>query len=98
MLGLENFVEEKNSITSVTEKPLPENPGFKLDPSTFTSNDLRPSKQFTEESGLFRFGIIVVALITIGISVGYLGWRTLDTINLNVWWISIPLLLVEFQA
>jgi cellulose synthase/poly-beta-1,6-N-acetylglucosamine synthase-like glycosyltransferase len=98
MLVLENSVKEKNSITLVTENPLPENPGFELDPSTFTSKDFPPSKQFIEESGLFRFGIIVVALITIGVSLGYLAWRTLDTINLNVWWISLPLLLLEFQA
>ncbi len=98
MLDLENFVEEKNTSTIFTENPLPGNPAFKLEPTTLTSNNFPSSKQFIEESGLFRSGIIVVSLIAIAVSLGYLGWRTLDTLNLNVWWISLPLLLVEFQA
>ena len=98
MLGLEKSVEEKDSVTSGTELRLLENPGVGLNTSTSTPSDYLPSKQFIEESHLFRFVTITVALVTIGISLGYLGWRALDTVNLNVWWVSIPLLLVEFQA
>lgn len=40
-------------------------------------------------------GVAAAALIA---SAAYLVWRTLYTIDLSVWWISIPFLLVEIHA
>jgi cellulose synthase (UDP-forming) len=32
------------------------------------------------------------------VTAAYLGWRTLATVELSVWWVSIPLLVLEFHA
>jgi len=37
-------------------------------------------------------------LVALLLSLAYLTWRALDTLNLGVWWISIPLLLLEAHA
>jgi NhaP-type Na+/H+ or K+/H+ antiporter len=28
----------------------------------------------------------------------YLGWRALETVNLSIWWLAVPLLLLEGHA
>jgi cellulose synthase/poly-beta-1,6-N-acetylglucosamine synthase-like glycosyltransferase len=42
-----------------------------------------------------RVFIRAFALSTIALSVVYLGWRAFATLNLEVWWIALPLLLFE---
>ncbi len=39
-----------------------------------------------------------VAVAALLVTVGYLAWRTVATLNLGEWWISIPLLLLEVHA
>ncbi|MEO7836668.1 MAG: glycosyltransferase, partial [Acidimicrobiales bacterium] len=39
-----------------------------------------------------------VALLAIVISVGYLAWRALFTLDMGAWWLSVPLLLLELHA
>ena len=40
----------------------------------------------------------VVALIALLVGLVYLVWRTVDTVDLGVWWVSVPLLLLEAHA
>lgn len=42
--------------------------------------------------------IRVVALVALGSGLLYLGWRAVATVDLMVWWVSIPLLLFELHA
>lgn len=51
-----------------------------------------------EESRTRRRFIRVVALGAIAVTLVYLIWRTLFTLNLSAWWVAIPLLLLEFHA
>ena len=39
-----------------------------------------------------------VAVVALLVTLGYLAWRTLFTLNLGEWWISIPLLVLEVHA
>jgi cellulose synthase (UDP-forming) len=50
------------------------------------------------ESPLRRNTIRAVALTALLVTAAYLGWRTLATVELSVWWVSIPLLVLEFHA
>ena len=50
------------------------------------------------ESGRRKFWIRSVALLAIAVSLAYLSWRTLYTVDLAAWWISIPFLLLEVHA
>ncbi len=97
MLTHERIVEEKLSNPGIPQSSLeyltPEPP--------HTANSVNPSLTLPglfEESSFLRFRTIVVSLVAATVGLGYLIWRTLDTVNLSVWWISLPLLLVEFQA
>lgn len=42
-----------------------------------------------------RLFIRAFALFTIALSVAYLAWRAFATLNLDVWWIAVPLILFE---
>ena len=39
-----------------------------------------------------------VAILAILVSIGYLTWRGVATLNLSVWWLSVPLLVLEAHA
>ncbi len=39
-----------------------------------------------------------VAVAALLVTVAYLAWRTLYTLNLGEWWISVPLLVLEVHA
>jgi cellulose synthase (UDP-forming) len=51
-----------------------------------------------EESASLLFRTRAVGLVAAVVGLAYLIWRTLDTVNLAAWWVSLPLLLVEIQA
>ncbi len=53
-----------------------------------------PPREPWHQRRLTRSATIVALLL----SLAYLTWRALDTLNLGVWWISIPLLLLEAHA
>ncbi len=40
----------------------------------------------------------LVAVVALIVGVAYLSWRTLATVDLHVWWLSVPLLLLEVHA
>src|SRR5579859_5345932 len=40
--------------------------------------------------------VVIVATTVVGVA--YLMWRTLASVNLHVWWLSVPLLLLEGHA
>jgi len=50
------------------------------------------------ESPLRRNAIRAVALVALLVTAAYLAWRTVATVELSVWWVSIPLLVLEFHA
>jgi cellulose synthase (UDP-forming) len=50
------------------------------------------------ESTLRRGAIRAVAIVSLIVTATYLGWRTVATVELSVWWVSIPLLVLEFHA
>ena len=48
-----------------------------------------------------RTRLVVIRSVTVfALAVGalYLGWRALETVNLDVWWVAVPLLLLEAHA
>ncbi|MEA2519128.1 MAG: hypothetical protein QOF49_1208, partial [Chloroflexota bacterium] len=50
------------------------------------------------ESAVRRMTIRAVAIAALLVTVAYLGWRTVATVELSVWWVSVPLLVLEFHA
>ena len=50
------------------------------------------------ESGAQRLYIRSIALLAIAVSVAYLAWRVTSTVDLSVWWLSVPLVLFEVHA
>lgn len=57
-----------------------------------------PGGEFSvPESRQRRLYIHVVSLVALAVTLGYLIWRTFFTLDLDVWWVSVPLLLVEFH-
>ena len=60
---------------------------------TFPGSDLPTPERWTK-----RWLIRASALLALAITVAYLGWRTVATIDLRWWWIAIPLLLLEVHA
>ncbi|MEP6639412.1 MAG: glycosyltransferase [Chloroflexota bacterium] len=44
------------------------------------------------------WAIRAIAVLTLAVTVVYLTWRTGWTLALDVWWVSIPLLILEFHA
>jgi len=51
----------------------------------------RPEPESTRRKARIRG----VALLTIVVTFVYLGWRGTSTVDLGVWWVSVPLLLAE---
>ena len=45
-----------------------------------------------------RWVIRSLALVALAVTAAYLVWRTTSTVDLAVWWVSIPLLVLEFHA
>jgi cellulose synthase (UDP-forming) len=50
------------------------------------------------ETATRRWSIRAVAILALLVNVAYLVWRTTSTVDLGVWWVSIPLLVLEFHA
>ncbi len=50
------------------------------------------------ETRLRRTTIRVIALAALLVSTVYLGWRLTSTLDLGVWWASIPLVVLEIHA
>jgi hypothetical protein len=99
MITKDRIVEEKPGLPVTATAYSPVN-------FVSTSPDLitNPAKNSPNVPGLFeestslRFRTIAVAVGAGIVGLAYLIWRTLDTVNLSVWWVSVPLLLVEIQA
>ncbi|MGH9283093.1 MAG: hypothetical protein ACRD0S_09150, partial [Acidimicrobiales bacterium] len=52
-----------------------------------------------EPEGRGRSALIrTVAVVALAASVAYLTWRAMATLDLSVWWVSIPLLALEAHA
>ena len=54
-----------------------------------------PTGELLHESRARQTLIRAVALLAIGITAIYLVWRATNTVDLGIWWLSIPLLLAE---
>jgi len=52
----------------------------------------------TPESPARRFAIRAIALVALAASAVYLAWRITSTINLDVWWLAVPLVVLEIHA
>lgn len=50
------------------------------------------------ETAATKLKIRALAVLALAASVAYLAWRTLFTLDLSVWWLSVPLLLLEVHA
>ena len=50
------------------------------------------------ESAARRWSIRSVAVTALVVNAAYLVWRTTSTVDLGVWWVSLPLLILEFHA
>ena len=50
------------------------------------------------ESATRRWSIRAVAIVALVVNIAYLAWRTTSTVDLGVWWVSIPLLVLEIHA
>ena len=50
------------------------------------------------ESVRRRTAIRAIAVAALAVTVAYLLWRTVATVELAVWWVSVPLLVLEFHA
>ena len=56
-----------------------------------------PTGELLHESRARQTLIRAVALLAIGITAIYLVWRATSTVDLGIWWLSIPLLLAEIH-
>ena len=55
--------------------------------------------QLPERERVSRVWLIrAFALATLALTYGYLGWRMSSTVNLAVWWVSLPLIIVEIHS
>ena len=63
---------------------------------------LRPPLPGTDlpapESPARRAAIRSIAVTALVVTMAYLAWRTVATVDLAVWWVSVPLLVLEFHA
>ena len=50
------------------------------------------------ESAARRWLIRSIAVVALLVNAAYLVWRTTSTVDLGVWWVSLPLLVLEFHA
>jgi cellulose synthase (UDP-forming) len=40
----------------------------------------------------------LIAVVALSVNLAYLAWRTVSTVDLAVWWVSLPLLVLEIHA
>lgn len=59
---------------------------------TFLGGGLPPPESRRRKTLIRGFAVFTIALLA-----GYLTWRGLDTINLGVWWLALPLFAVEIH-
>jgi cellulose synthase/poly-beta-1,6-N-acetylglucosamine synthase-like glycosyltransferase len=64
-----------------------------LSPPDIFRNGSMPPHETARQKLLVRG----TALAAIALTAGYLGWRVLFTLNLDWWWVAIPLLVVEIH-
>jgi hypothetical protein len=57
-----------------------------------------PDERAAEGRGLRELLTRAVAVLALAVTVVYLMWRVVATIDLRVWWLSIPLLVLELHA
>ena len=50
------------------------------------------------ESAIRRTSIRTIAVTALVVTAAYLVWRTVATVDLAVWWVSVPLLVLEIHA
>jgi len=50
------------------------------------------------ETASEQWRVRALALVALAVTAVYLTWRTTSTVDLSVWWVSIPLLLFEIHA
>ncbi len=50
------------------------------------------------ETAARRWVIRSLAFVALAVTAAYLAWRTTSTVDLSVWWVSIPLLVLEYHA
>ena len=50
------------------------------------------------ESRPRQLAIRGIALLALAVTAAYLAWRTVATVDLAVWWVSVPLLVLEIHA
>ncbi|MEO5920195.1 MAG: glycosyltransferase [Pseudolysinimonas sp.] len=54
------------------------------------------SKELTSQSATIRLTVLrLIVLVTLALGVNYLAWRWLLSLNLDAWWIAIPLVVAE---
>ena len=73
----------ERQVSQLPQVGLPQFPGGKL-PEPETASEL--------------FRIRAIAVLALASTVMYLIWRTMFTVDLDVWWVSVPLLLIEIHA
>lgn len=50
------------------------------------------------ESAARRMSIRAIAVLALAVSTAYLAWRIAFTLDLGVWWVSVPLVVLEVHA
>ena len=50
------------------------------------------------ETAKRRQAIRTIAIVALSVNLAYLVWRTVSTVDLAVWWVSLPLLVLEIHA
>lgn len=67
-------------------------------PDERLASGMAPTGVPTAESRGRRALVHLSALVAGVVSTAYLAWRATDTVDLRVWWVSVPLLLLEAHA
>src|SRR5215212_3374186 len=74
-------------------------PRLHVDPSIGWLRPALPDRDLpAPESDLRRTTIRAIAVLALLVTSAYLAWRTTATLDLSVWWISVPLLVLEVHA
>ena len=59
---------------------------------------LPPSTHYAPEPRARRRRVRLLAVAALAVSVAYLTWRVTQTLDWSVWWLSVPMLLLEVHA